>query len=75
MIENDFNLGLFSLFGLSSRDLLWKAAKIKDKNNSAVMLCWKLPGGALLQIVTSLLQLVSKIKMLAMLLNFGHPKV
>ena len=63
MIENDFDLGLFSLFGLSSRDLLWKAA------------CWKLPGGALLQIVTSLLQLVSKIKMLAMLLNFGHPKV
>ena len=27
------------------------------------------------QIVTSLLQLVSKIKMLAMLLNFGHRKV
>ena len=39
------------------------------------MLCWKLPGGALLQIVTSLLQLVSKIKMLAMLLNFGHRKI
>ena len=74
MIENDFDLGLFSLFGLSSRDLLWKAAKIKDKNNSAAML-WKLPDGALLQIVTSLLQLVSKIKMLAMLLNFGHRKV
>ena len=36
---------------------------------------WKLPDGALLQIVTSLLQLVSKIKILAMLLNFGHRKV
>ena len=39
------------------------------------MLCWKLPDGALLQIVTSLLQLVSKIKMLAVLSNFGHRKV
>ena len=47
---------------VSRRDLSWKAANIKDKNNSAAML-WKLPDGALLQIVTSLLQLVSKIKM------------
>ena len=60
---------------VSSRDLLWKVAKIKDKNNKAAMLCWKLPDGALLQIVTSLLQLVSKIKMLAVLSNFGHRKV
>ena len=59
---------------VSRRDLSWKAANIKDKNNSAAML-WKLPDGALLQIVTSLVQLVSKIKMLAMLLNFGHRKV
>ena len=59
---------------VSRRDLSWKAANIKDKNNSAAML-WKLPDGALLQIVTSLLQLVSKIKILAMLLNFGHRKV
>ena len=66
---------LVCLVIFSRRDLLWKAAKIKDKNNSAVMLCWKLPDGALLQIVTSLLQLVSKIKMLAVLLNFGHRKV
>ena len=65
---------LVCLVIFSRRDLLWKAANIKDKNNSAVML-WKLPDGALLQIVTSLLQLVSKIKMLAVLLNFGHRKV
>ena len=65
---------LVCLVIVSTRDLLWKAANIKDKNNSAAML-WKLPDGALLQIVTSLLQLVSKIKMLAMLLNFGHRKV
>ena len=65
---------LVCLVIVSTRDLLWKAANIKDKNNSAAML-WKLPDGALLQIVTSLLQLVSKIKILAMLLNFGHRKV
>ena len=65
---------LVCLVIVSTRDLLWKAANIKDKNNSAAML-WKLPDGALLQIVTSLLQLVSKIKMLAVLSNFGHRKV
>ena len=65
---------LVCLVIVSRRDLLWKAAKIKDKSNSAAML-WKLPDGALLQIVTSLVQLVGKIKMLAMLLNFGHRKV
>ena len=65
---------LVCLVIVSTRDLLWKAANIKDKNNSAAML-WKLPDGALLQIVTSLVQLVSKIKMLAMLLNFGHRRV
>ena len=65
---------LVCLVIVSTRDLLWKAANIKDKNNSAAML-WKLPDGALLQIVTSLVQLVSKIKMLAVLLNFGHRKV
>ena len=65
---------LVCLVIVSRRDLLLKAAKIKDKSNSAAML-WKLPDGALLQIVTSLLQLVSKIKMLAVLLNFGHRKI
>ena len=49
-------------------------ANIKDQNNSAAVLCWTLPDGALLQIVTSLLQLVIEIKMLAVLLNFGHRK-
>ena len=65
---------LVCLVVVSRRDLSWKTANIKDKNNSAAML-WKLPDGALLQIVTSLVQLVGKIKMLAMLLNFGHRKV
>ena len=47
MNENDFNLGLFSLFGHSRRDWLWKAANIKDKNNSAAALCWEFPDCAL----------------------------
>ena len=38
---------LVCLVIVSRRDLLWKAANIKDKNNSAAALCWEFPDGAL----------------------------